>query len=366
MSPAGQQRASLWASLQSAKVIVAAGAGGVGKTTVSAALGLALAREGRRVLVLTVDPARRLADALGHDLGPDPSRVHLPGEPALDAAMLHAPSSFARVVDQLPVRDDDRRRLLASRITRELTGGDAGMQELMAIVELERFCDDDAYDAIVLDTPPALHALELLDGPERIVGLLGGRTVRTVGRASGLAGRFGRLPGPGRALGKLWGADLLTEIATFLEAARPFGEALAGHLDHAQRVLRSSESAFVLVTAPAAVPVTTATELAAELRRRGHPVAGTIVNRHRAPLDAGVSAATLARAAAQLAGDDLPRAAQLAEHLAAVATHEQATLTAGRLPAPWLALAERPAQERPEEVLGALASRLGADAAPPA
>lgn len=358
MSAVREQRAALWPGLESAKVIVAAGAGGVGKTTVSAALGLALAREGRRVLVLTVDPARRLSDALGHDLGPDPAPVHLAGEPELHAAMLHAPSSFARVVEQLPVREDDRQRLLASRITRELTGGDAGMQELMATVELERFCDDAAYDAIVLDTPPALHALELLDGPERIVGLLGGRTVRTVGRASGLAGRFGRLPGPGRALGKLWGADLLTEIATFLEAARPFGEALAGHLDHAQRLLRSRESAFVLVTAPAAVPVATATELAAELRRRGHPVAGTIVNRHRAPLDAGLSIDALAGATTLLERASLPRAAQLTEHLRAVAAHEQATLSAGRLPAPWLALAERPAQDRPEAVLGALASGL--------
>jgi anion-transporting ArsA/GET3 family ATPase len=352
----------LWPRLEAAKVIVAAGAGGVGKTTVSAALGLALARTGRRVLVLTVDPARRLADALGHDLGPDPSPVHLPGEPMLHAAMLDAPSSFARVVDQLPVREDDRQRLRASRITRELTGGDAGMQELMAIVELERFCADASYDAIVLDTPPALHALELLDGPERIVGLLGGRTVRTVGRASGIAGRFGRLPGPGRALGKLWGADLLTEIATFLEAARPFGEALAGHLDHAQRLLRSPEAAFVLVTAPSAVPVGTATELSAELQRRGHPVAGTIVNRHRAPLDGGITPQSLGAAATLLATGDLPRSARLAEHLSAVAAHEQATLRSGELPAPWVSLAERPAQERPEEVLGALASGLAGSA----
>ncbi|MBJ7457371.1 MAG: ArsA family ATPase, partial [Thermoleophilia bacterium] len=211
----------LWETLRAAELLVVCGAGGVGKTTVSASLGLALAREGRRVLVLTVDPARRLAEALGHDLGPDPVHVKLPGEPGMDAAMLDPATSFARVVDSLPVQESDRRRLRESRITRELTGGDAGMQELMAIVELERFSADDRYDAIVLDTPPALHALELLDGPERIVGLLSGRTVKAIGRASGIAGRFGRLPGPGRALGKLWGADLLTEIATFLDAAAP-------------------------------------------------------------------------------------------------------------------------------------------------
>lgn len=360
MTVAVAREAALWPALREARVIVAAGAGGVGKTTVSAALGLALAREGRRVLVLTVDPARRLADALGHDLGPDPSVVRLPGEPELDAAMLHAPSSFARVVDSLPVRSEDRERLRASRITRELTGGDAGMQELMAIVELERFCEDPSYDTIVLDTPPALHALELLDGPERIVGLLAGRTVRTVGRASGIAGRFGRLPGPGRALGKLWGADLLTEIATFLESARPFGEALAGHLDHAQRLLRSREAAFVLVTAPASAPAATAAELAKELRARRHPVAGTIVNRHRAPLHAGVDADVLGGVAEHLRSEGLARTAGLAEHLAAVAEHEQATLERAGLPHPWLPLAERPAQERPEEVLGAIATALAA------
>jgi anion-transporting ArsA/GET3 family ATPase len=348
----------LWSALRHADIVVAAGAGGVGKTTVSAAIGLALAREGRRVLVLTVDPARRLADALGHDLGPDPSLVQLAGEPTLHAAMLDAPSSFRRVVQNLPVRRADRERLLASRITRELTTGDAGMQELMAIVELERFCEDPAYDVVVLDTPPALHALELLDGPERIVGLLAGRTVRTVGLASGIAGRFGRLPGPGRALGKLWGAELLTEIATFLEAARPFGEALSGHLNHAQRLLRSDRAAFALVTAPAAAPVATAAELAAELRRRGHPVAGTIVNRHRAPLAADLDASALLFAGKQLAAASHDHAAALAEHLAAVARHEHATLDGGNIPAPRLALAERPAGERPEEVLSALATAI--------
>lgn len=348
----------LWPRLREAGLLVVCGAGGVGKTTVSAALGLALAREGRSVLVLTVDPARRLADALGHDLGPEPSTVHLPGEPAMDAAMLDPASSFARVVAGLDVHETDRQRLLGSRITRELTGGDAGMQELMAVVELERFSADDRYDAIVLDTPPALHALELLDGPQRIVGLLSGRTVKAIGRASGLAGRFGRLPGPGRALGKLWGADLLTEIATFLDAAAPFGEALAVHLDHAERLLRSPQAAFTLVAAPADAPLAAAAELATELRRRGHPVAGTIVNRRRAPLDQRITSERMAALAGDLSEARLERATATAAHLEAVIRHENALLDAAGLPGPGLALAERPAQEKPGEVLGALASGL--------
>ncbi len=351
----------LWPALRAADLLVVCGAGGVGKTTVSAALGLALAREGRKVLVLTVDPARRLAEALGHDLGPDPATVHLPGEPEMSAAMLDPATSFARVVDELPVDERDRQRLRESRITRELTGGDAGMQELMAIVELERFSADDRYDAIILDTPPALHALELLDGPQRIVGLLSGRTVKAIGRASGIAGKFGKLPGPGRALGKLWGADLLTEIATFLDAASPFGRALGEHLDHAEALLRSPKAAFTLVAAPADAPLRAAAELATELARRGHPVAGTIVNRRRAPLDDRVDVDGLRALATSLTNEGAARSSAIADHIASLIAHEDALLDSAGLPAPQLALAERPAQERPAEVLSALATGLAAD-----
>lgn len=353
----------LWPALSATELLVVAGAGGVGKTTVSASLGLALAREGRRVLVLTVDPARRLAEALGHDLGPDPATVHLAGEPTLDAAMLDPAASFARVVEALEVRPRDRERLLGSRITRELTGGDAGMQELMAVVELERFSTDDRYDVIVLDTPPALHALDLLDGPARIVGLLSGRTVKTVGRASSLAGKVGRLPGPGRALGKLWGADLLTEIATFLDAAAPFGQALSAHLAHVEQLLRSPAAAFTVVAAPGEEPLAAAIELAGELERRGYPVAGSIVNRRRAPLDAALSTDALAALSHDLRSADLGRAADLADHLNAVIAHEHALLERAALPAPLISLAERPAQESPAEVLAGLATGLSADVA---
>lgn len=351
----------LWPVLSAADLLVVCGAGGVGKTTVSASLGLALAREGRKVLVLTVDPARRLAEALGHDLGPEPTAVHLPGEPEMAAAMLDPATSFARVVDGLPVDESDRRRLRESRITKELTGGDAGMQELMAIVELERFSSDGRYDAIVLDTPPALHALELLDGPQRIVGLLSGRTVKAIGRASGIAGRFGKLPGPGRALGKLWGADLLTEIAAFLDAAAPFGAALGEHLDHAERLLRSPQAAFTLVAAPAVEPLHAARELASELSKRGHPVAGTIVNRHRAPTSGEIHGEGLAELASALRSDGLERSAELADHLGRVLEHETELLGAAGLPEPQIALGERPAQEKPVEVLGAIATALAAD-----
>lgn len=352
---------ALWPWLSDAELIVACGAGGVGKTTVSAALGVALARTGRRVLVLTVDPARRLAEALGHDLGPDPVHVHLPGEPAgLDAAMLDPPTSFRRAVERLPATDADRERLLASRITRELATGDAGMQELMAIVELQRFHAAGDYDVIVLDTPPALHALDLLDGPERIVGLLSGRTVQAISKATGVAGRMSRIPGPGRALGKLWGADLMSEIATFLDAAAPFGHALRTDLDRAEALLRSPAAAFTVVTAPADAPLRVATELRHELAERGHPVAGTIVNRRRAPLAATIPPAELADLPATLEAAGLSRSAALAGHLVALADHEIGLLAEALLPTPLLHLGERPASEPPAQVLSALADAITA------
>lgn len=360
--PAPAAHPSLWDFLTDAQLIVACGAGGVGKTTVSAALGVALARTGRRVLVLTVDPARRLADALGHDLGPDPLRVHLPREPAgLDAAMLDPPTSFRRVVERLPASQADRARLLGSRITRELATGDAGMQELMAIVELQRFHGTGDYDAIVLDTPPALHALDLLDGPERIVGLLSGRTIKAISAATGVAGRMGRIPGPGRALSRLWGADLMSEIATFLDAAAPFGAALRGDLDRADALLQSPSAAFTVVTAPADAPLRVAAELRSELARRGHAVAGTIVNRRRAPLPAAIAPATLEALPGTLESLDLTRSVPLARHLAALTDHELTLLDEATLPTPLLHLGERPASESPAEVLSALASMIAGD-----
>jgi len=189
--------------LEPARLIVVCGAGGVGKTTVSATLGLARATAGERVVVLTIDPAKRLADALGVTLAGDPRAIEFDGVAPghFNAAMLDPHAAFERVVDELNVRPADRERLRASRLTRELTTGVAGMQELMAVVELERLARGGHYDTIVLDTPPALHVLDLLDAPGRIAGLLAGRTARMVGRASGFAARLGNLPGPGRALG---------------------------------------------------------------------------------------------------------------------------------------------------------------------
>ncbi len=228
----------------------------------------------------------------------------------------------------------------------------------MAVVELERMHRNPAFEVIVLDTPPARHALELLEGPARIVGLLSGRTVKTIGRASGMAGRLGRLPGPGRALGRLWGAELLTDIATFLEAAEPFGRALAGSLDHAERLLRSPRAQFVMVTAPSLSAVQAAGALTDELRARTHALAGTVVNRRRAPLQRGLSATALRKAERALSDGGLGRSAEIAAHLAAVAAHEQQALKAAPLPTPLRSIPEQPAEAEPAEVLAAIATAL--------
>ena len=336
--------------LEPARLIVVCGAGGVGKTTVSATLGLARATAGERVVVLTIDPAKRLADALGVTLAGDPRPIEFEGVAPghFNAAMLDPQAAFERVVDELNVRPADRERLRASRLTKELTTGVAGMQELMAVVELERLARGGHYDTIILDTPPALHVLDLLDAPSRIAGLLAGRMARMVGRASGFAARLGNLPGPGRALGRLWGAELLTEIAVFLEAAAPFGRELEGRIKTVEALLRSDQTAFLLVTSPQARPLTDASTLAKVLAERAHPVAGTIVNRRRS-IDRSVLDADV---------DLSDRAAALLEWSIAVDSAERERLAATTLPAPVATLPELPAGSDVDEALRTLRDLL--------
>ena len=170
--------------LANKRVIVCCGAGGVGKTTVSASLALAAARAGRRVLVVTIDPSRRLAETLGVSRNlPEPTE--LPAE-RLAAAGVSAPGSLAawmldpqlvsdRVVHGFSKSEDDARRLLANPIYQNVTAMVAGMQEYTAVEALHGFVRDDRYDLIVLDTPPSRNALRFLEAPHRASGFLDGR-----------------------------------------------------------------------------------------------------------------------------------------------------------------------------------------------
>lgn len=189
---------ALAGALADKRVVICAGAGGVGKTTVSATLALGLAAEGRRVVVVTIDPARRLAEALGlGELGNEPSRVETGrlSDPGLEikgelwAMMLDSKRTFDELIARLAPDESTRDQILRNRVYVHLTGAIAGSQEYAAMAklfEIERAGD---YDVVVLDTPPSRNALDFLDAPQRLLGLLSGRGLGLLLAPTGYAAR---------------------------------------------------------------------------------------------------------------------------------------------------------------------------------
>lgn len=275
------------------RVLVCVGHGGVGKTTVAAALGLAAARAGRKVLVLTVDPARRLAQALGlASLGAggepiDPRRLAAAGlalEGALSAGMLDVPRTWDDLVARLAPTRTIRDAILGNAFYRSLSAGFAGASAYAALEALCRAAADPAYDLLVLDTPPAVEALELLEAPARLEAFLAGGMMR---RLAGL--EPGRLPGA-RPLGRAWGyvtahlegaagVEALTAVGELFGHLESLGAGLAARAEDADRILRGEATAFVLVTAPGAPGAAAEGGLGGRLAALGMPAAAVVVNR---------------------------------------------------------------------------------------
>jgi anion-transporting ArsA/GET3 family ATPase len=277
-------------------VIVLAGAGGVGKTTISAAIAVALARRGERVCVITIDPARRLADALGVHLGSDPTPVPLEGAAgSLDALMLDVKATFDRLIAMQATSDDQRDAILRNRIYRSLSGSVAGAQEYMAMEQLHELVSTGRYDRIVLDTPPTRDALDFLDAPVRLIRFIEGRSLRMFLRPSVRAGRMGiRVAGRGAglafaALERITGVALLREMSDFFLAFEGMIDGFHDRAEDVQTLLASSEATFLIVTSPLAEPVAEAAFFAQGLAERGMPRGGIVANRvHPSPLgDAG-------------------------------------------------------------------------------
>ena len=280
--------------LEGRRIVVVAGAGGVGKTTVSAALALGLAARGARVAVVTIDPARRLASALGIDeLGDaprrvDPARVEAAGMPlagTLDALQLDPKATFDRLVAREAPDAAAREKILRNRIYRHLSTAVAGAQEFMAVERLHELVDSGDYDVVVLDTPPARNALDFLDAPERMTRFVEGRGLRLLLGPRAGAGRTGwrALQAGGHmvmsVVERLTGAQLLTDISEFLQS---FDGMYQGFSDRASavRVLLASDSArFVVVTGPRPEPAREAIALWRRLEDDHYPLGAVVVNR---------------------------------------------------------------------------------------
>ena len=290
-----------------ARVVICGGSGGVGKTTTAAAIAAGMAARGRRVCVVTIDPARRLADALGLDaLGNEPVRVDPApfaaagaplGDGELWATMLDAKRTFDDLIARLAPDRATRDEILANRIYRELSGAIAGSQEFTAIAKLHELAQTGDFDLLVLDTPPSRNALDFLDAPDRLGAFLEGRALQALvnGGRGPLAGMrlLGR--GAGLALGvvkRVTGVDLLTDLSAFF---RLLGGLLDGFRERAAQVdalLHDPATRFLLVTSPEREPIAEAVWFHRKLREAGMPFGGAIVNRvHDAPADDGDLAA---------------------------------------------------------------------------
>ena len=302
--------------LEGKRICICAGSGGVGKTTTSAAIAAGMAARGKKVAVLTIDPAKRLADSLGlPELGNTERQV----DPALFerhgidthggelwAMMLDAKATFDEVVAKHAPDAETRDRILDNRIYRELSNALAGSQEYMAMERLFELHQEDRYDLLVLDTPPSRNALDFLDAPRRLTQFIEGRSLQLFLRPTGLGMRvFGR--GTSMmfsVLKRVTGMDLLEDISEFFQA---FSGMVGGFQERAKRVnelLADERTAFLVVCAPQGEPISEAVYFHRKLVEARLPFGGVIVNKVHAGYDVAESPDAVASELAELVADD--------------------------------------------------------------
>jgi anion-transporting ArsA/GET3 family ATPase len=305
------------------RVIVTCGSGGVGKTTTAAALGLRAAEQGRRVVVLTIDPARRLAQSLGLvELDNTPRAVAgIDGDGALLAMMLDMKRTFDEVV-LANAAPDKAQQILANPFYQSLSASFAGTQEYMAMEKLsqlrQQLVEHGDWDLIVVDTPPSRSALDFLDAPQRLSRFLDGRMIRLLtapARAGGKAylkvvsASFAVFT---RVLNKILGNDLLANVSAFVASLETMFGGFRERAEQTYQLLKAPGTAFVVVASPEPDALREASFFVERLQQESMPLAGVVLNRmHRAAADLGGQRAL--EAAERLAGlAEQSPAAQLA------------------------------------------------------
>jgi anion-transporting ArsA/GET3 family ATPase len=289
------------------RVCIVAGSGGVGKTTASAALALGLAAAGKRVAVVTIDPARRLADALGlEELGNEPRQVdpalleghgvQLRGE--LWAMMLDPKATFDDLIVRLSPDAHTREDVLGNRIYAQLSSAIAGSQEFSAVAKLYEISRSERFDVVVLDTPPSRNALDFLDAPDRLTDFFEGRALRLFLVPTGIAAK---VMSRGTTvvfaiLKRLTGVDLLDDVSALFRALGGLIDGFREIATAVKALLADPATTFLIVTSPEREPAAEAVFFHGKLREAGMPFGGLIVNR-AAVADASLADVVAVRAA---------------------------------------------------------------------
>ena len=276
--------------LEGKRVCVCGGSGGVGKTTTSAAIALGMAAAGLKVGVVTIDPARRLANALGlAELDNEPRRVEterlerhgleMAGE--LWAMMLDPKRTFDELIERIAPDPERAAEIKRNRVYAELSTAVSGSQEFTAIAKLYDLDQQHEFDLLVLDTPPSRNALEFLNAPGRLSSFLEGRALKAFIRPTGLGMRvLGRSATPVlAALRRVTGVDLLADLSTFFQLLGDMTGDFSLRAAEVERLLRADTTAFLLVTSCQHAPLDEAIWFHRTLVEGGFPFAGVVVNR---------------------------------------------------------------------------------------
>jgi anion-transporting ArsA/GET3 family ATPase len=276
------------------EIVVCAGSGGVGKTTTAAAIALRAALDGKKTVVLTIDPARRLASSLGlKELTNDPTKVNarkfstagLKPAGQLYAMMLDTKTTFDNVVMQYAPTTEQAERIIANRFYRNISGTLSGTQEYMAMEKLYELYADGGFDLIVIDTPPTRNALDFLDAPRRLTDFFESRVLRwflmPYLKAGGGMMRVANVAATAflRVVKRIVGSDVLDDTAEFFGSLEGMYDGFKQRARDVAALLKSDVTSFIVITSPAEDSVNEATHFASRLNESGLPFGAVVVNR---------------------------------------------------------------------------------------
>jgi anion-transporting ArsA/GET3 family ATPase len=284
------------ALIEQSRIIVCVGTGGVGKTTVAAAVAAEAAARGRRALVLTIDPARRLADALGAgELDGEPQELSnttcdalgIGSQGQLFAMMLDMKSTFDGLVERFADGPETMERILGNRIYQHVSDALAGSSEYAAMERVYEVSERSDFDLIVVDTPPSQHALDFLDAPRRLIEFLDNRIVQLLVHPAFVAGRLGfklfhRASHTAlKLIERASGVSFIEDLSEFLMAFEVMSEGFRERARRVRSLLLGPDSGFILVAGPSRETVRSADDFLEQLKGSGVPMAGVVLNRVR-------------------------------------------------------------------------------------
>ncbi len=263
-------------------IVICCGSGGVGKTTTAASFALEAARLGRRACVVTIDPARRLANSLGLDaLTNQPTRIDGPWPGELYALMLDPKGTFDDLIQRYSDSAEQAEDIKVNRIYKNLTGTLSGTQEYMAMEKLYELVEEGGFDLVVVDTPPTRNALDFLDAPRRLTHFLENRLFQALMKPTRAGLKFMGVAAQAllRTIAKVAGADIVRDAVTFFQAFEGMEEGFRTRAARVRELLVQDSTSFVLVASPRPDSVDEAVHFAGKLAESGMSVTALVVNR---------------------------------------------------------------------------------------